>query len=203
MFWCDCSDPVALPLLFKCFLFSPPPCRVEHIVGNLLMQLLLGIPLELVHKGFEVGMVYLAGVLAGGAAPQFSTWWLFQWWCLSGFSDSAPVFHFSPRFFVQFHLWSSQCFGGRFWGRLCPNRGILHECSGGKLVNMHQLLFFPDLHSVHLRIGSVLDVIWLFLVCLSVFPVLLQQQSFFQSTEFPRDDSSPRSVSYSCHCDTG
>jgi len=29
------------------------------------MQLLLGIPLELVHKGFEVGMVYMAGVLAG------------------------------------------------------------------------------------------------------------------------------------------
>ena len=40
-------------------------CRVEHILGNLVMQLLLGIPLELVHKGFEVGMVYLAGVLAG------------------------------------------------------------------------------------------------------------------------------------------
>ncbi|CAL8249595.1 unnamed protein product [Boreogadus saida] len=38
---------------------------VEHILGNLVMQLLLGIPLELVHKGFEVGMVYLAGVLAG------------------------------------------------------------------------------------------------------------------------------------------
>lgn len=38
---------------------------VEHILGNLLMQLLLGIPLELVHKGFEVGMVYMAGVLAG------------------------------------------------------------------------------------------------------------------------------------------
>lgn len=42
-----------------------PPNRVQHIVGNLIMQLLLGIPLELVHKGFEVGMVYLAGVLAG------------------------------------------------------------------------------------------------------------------------------------------
>lgn len=40
-------------------------CSVEHIVGNLVMQLLLGIPLELVHKGFEVGMIYMAGVLAG------------------------------------------------------------------------------------------------------------------------------------------
>lgn len=43
---------------------------VEHIVGNLLMQLLLGVPLELVHKGFEVGMVYMSGVLAG--KPQLS-----------------------------------------------------------------------------------------------------------------------------------
>ncbi|XP_034029991.1 rhomboid-related protein 2 [Thalassophryne amazonica] len=43
---------------------------VEHIVGNLIMQLLLGIPLELVHKGFEVGMVYTAGVLAGSLASS-------------------------------------------------------------------------------------------------------------------------------------
>ncbi|KAG5271399.1 hypothetical protein AALO_G00179270 [Alosa alosa] len=43
---------------------------VQHIMGNLIMQLLLGIPLELVHKGFEVGMVYLAGVLAGSLASS-------------------------------------------------------------------------------------------------------------------------------------
>ncbi|KAM9798448.1 rhomboid-related protein 2 [Neosynchiropus ocellatus] len=43
---------------------------VEHILGNLFMQLLLGIPLELVHKGFEVGMVYMAGVLAGSLASS-------------------------------------------------------------------------------------------------------------------------------------
>lgn len=43
---------------------------VEHIVGNLFMQLLLGIPLELVHKGFEVGMVYLAGVVAGSLSSS-------------------------------------------------------------------------------------------------------------------------------------
>lgn len=50
------------------------PHSVEHILGNLVMQLLLGIPLELVHKGFEVGMVYMAGVLAGGHrhTPPFS-----------------------------------------------------------------------------------------------------------------------------------
>ncbi|KAL1259725.1 hypothetical protein QQF64_010302 [Cirrhinus molitorella] len=43
---------------------------VEHIAGNLLMQLFLGIPLELVHKGFEVGMVYMAGVIAGSLASS-------------------------------------------------------------------------------------------------------------------------------------
>ncbi|XP_048860786.1 rhomboid-related protein 2 [Brienomyrus brachyistius] len=43
---------------------------VQHILGNLLMQLLLGIPLELVHKGFEVGMVYMSGVLAGSLASS-------------------------------------------------------------------------------------------------------------------------------------
>lgn len=43
---------------------------VQHIIGNLVMQLLLGIPLELVHKGFEVGMVYMSGVLAGSLASS-------------------------------------------------------------------------------------------------------------------------------------
>uniref|UniRef100_A0A8B9LVP9 Rhomboid-related protein 2 n=1 Tax=Astyanax mexicanus TaxID=7994 RepID=A0A8B9LVP9_ASTMX len=43
---------------------------IQHIVGNLVLQLLLGIPLELVHKGFEVGMVYLGGVLAGSLASS-------------------------------------------------------------------------------------------------------------------------------------
>ncbi|XP_063343464.1 rhomboid-related protein 2 [Pelmatolapia mariae] len=43
---------------------------VQHILGNLLMQLVVGIALELVHKGFEVGMVYLSGVLAGSLASS-------------------------------------------------------------------------------------------------------------------------------------
>ncbi|XP_014397092.1 PREDICTED: rhomboid-related protein 2 isoform X3 [Myotis brandtii] len=37
---------------------------VQHILGNLIMQLALGIPLEMVHKGLRVGLVYLAGVIA-------------------------------------------------------------------------------------------------------------------------------------------
>lgn len=47
------------------------------------MQLLLGIPLELVHKGFEVGIVYLAGVLAGERCHSCSEMGL-KWF----FSDS-------------------------------------------------------------------------------------------------------------------
>lgn len=49
--------------------YSSVLISVQHILGNLVMQLLLGIPLELVHKGFEVGMVYLSGVLAGEHTP--------------------------------------------------------------------------------------------------------------------------------------
>ncbi|XP_023556815.1 rhomboid-related protein 2 [Octodon degus] len=43
---------------------------VQHIVANLFMQLLLGIPLEMVYKGFRVGLVYLAGVMAGSLATS-------------------------------------------------------------------------------------------------------------------------------------
>ncbi|XP_004678881.1 PREDICTED: rhomboid-related protein 2 [Condylura cristata] len=43
---------------------------VQHILGNLIMQLILGIPLEMVHKGLRVGLVYLAGVIAGSLASS-------------------------------------------------------------------------------------------------------------------------------------
>ncbi|XP_060062156.1 rhomboid-related protein 2 [Erinaceus europaeus] len=43
---------------------------VQHILGNLVMQLALGIPLEMVHKGLRVGLVYLAGVIAGSLASS-------------------------------------------------------------------------------------------------------------------------------------
>ncbi|XP_053067768.1 rhomboid-related protein 2 isoform X3 [Acinonyx jubatus] len=43
---------------------------VQHILGNLVMQLMLGIPLEMVHKGLRVGLVYLAGVIAGSLASS-------------------------------------------------------------------------------------------------------------------------------------
>lgn len=79
---------------------------MEHILGNLLMQLLLGIPLELVHKGFEVGMVYLAGVLAGKTpwSPPTSD-------CSTPGRLTSAGLHlnfsgclFVLRFFGEFHL---------------------------------------------------------------------------------------------------
>lgn len=39
--------------------------RVFHLLVNLLVQILLGIPLEMVHKWWRVLIVYFAGVLAG------------------------------------------------------------------------------------------------------------------------------------------
>ncbi|XP_033878422.2 rhomboid-related protein 2-like isoform X2 [Acipenser ruthenus] len=43
---------------------------VQHILGNVFLQLLLGIQLELVHKGLRVGLVYIAGVIAGSLASS-------------------------------------------------------------------------------------------------------------------------------------
>ena len=39
-----------------------------HILMNLLIQLLLGIPLELVHKAWRIMLIYLLGALMGSLA---------------------------------------------------------------------------------------------------------------------------------------
>lgn len=41
-----------------------------HIVNNVVMQLLLGILLEMVHKWWRVLVIYFAGVLAGSLATS-------------------------------------------------------------------------------------------------------------------------------------
>ncbi|KAK2142228.1 hypothetical protein LSH36_983g00006 [Paralvinella palmiformis] len=60
-----------------CPLYSPliysPARRYEawsytHLIFNLIFQLLLGIPLEMVHKWWRIGIVYTLGVLAGSLA---------------------------------------------------------------------------------------------------------------------------------------
>ena len=39
--------------------------RYVHITTNMLVQLLVGLPLELVHRWWRIAIVYLSGVLAG------------------------------------------------------------------------------------------------------------------------------------------
>lgn len=43
-----------------------------HIFFNLLVQLILGLPLEMVHKWWRVGLVYLLGVIAGSLGSSIS-----------------------------------------------------------------------------------------------------------------------------------
>ncbi|XP_012224625.1 rhomboid-related protein 2 isoform X2 [Linepithema humile] len=45
---------------------------IFHLVVNLLVQILLGIPLEMVHKWWRVLMIYIAGVVAGSLGTSVS-----------------------------------------------------------------------------------------------------------------------------------
>ncbi|XP_047516837.1 rhomboid-related protein 2 isoform X3 [Pieris napi] len=46
--------------------------NVVHLLVNLLVQLFLGVPLEMVHKWWRVVLVYLAGVAAGSLATSLA-----------------------------------------------------------------------------------------------------------------------------------
>jgi len=46
--------------------------RQTHLTVNLIVQLLLGVPLEMVHRGWRVVLIYLSGVLAGSLATSVS-----------------------------------------------------------------------------------------------------------------------------------
>lgn len=39
--------------------------RVEHLGLNVVLQLLVGVPLEMVHGATRIALVYVAGVVAG------------------------------------------------------------------------------------------------------------------------------------------
>ncbi|XP_078490853.1 rhomboid-related protein 2-like isoform X1 [Ciona intestinalis] len=43
---------------------------IEHILGNVVLQLMFGLPLEMVHKSYRVAIVYMSGVLAGSLASS-------------------------------------------------------------------------------------------------------------------------------------
>lgn len=46
--------------------------RQTHLTVNLIVQILLGIPLEMVHRGWRVVLIYLSGVFAGSLATSVS-----------------------------------------------------------------------------------------------------------------------------------
>lgn len=46
----------------------PPMARLEQLGFNALLQLMIGVPLEMVHGLLRISLLYLAGVLAGEAA---------------------------------------------------------------------------------------------------------------------------------------
>lgn len=76
-------------IYFSCY-------RIEHLSLNMAMQLLVGVPLEMVHGALRIGLVYVCGVLAGRCVASLSL-------CypgtktqtdMAGFSLSAPsLFH--------------------------------------------------------------------------------------------------------------
>ena len=46
--------------------------RIEHLGLNVVLQLLVGVPLEMVHGATRIGLVYVAGVVAGRqVGPEF------------------------------------------------------------------------------------------------------------------------------------
>jgi membrane associated rhomboid family serine protease len=47
-------------------------CRWVHVVNNVVMQLFLGVLLEMVHKWWRVLIVYTAGVVAGSLATSLT-----------------------------------------------------------------------------------------------------------------------------------
>ena len=47
------------------FIFFLGRFRWLHLLFNLLVQVLVGLPLEMVHGSMRIGAVYMAGVLAG------------------------------------------------------------------------------------------------------------------------------------------
>lgn len=47
-------------------------CRWLHLLFNLGVQLVVGLPLEMVHGSLRIAAVYMAGVLAGETFPTIS-----------------------------------------------------------------------------------------------------------------------------------
>lgn len=51
--------------------------RVFHLAVNLMVQIMLGVPLEMVHRWWRVLLIYLAGVVAGSLGTSVSDPYVF------------------------------------------------------------------------------------------------------------------------------
>ncbi|KAH9497203.1 Rhomboid- protein 3 [Dermatophagoides farinae] len=56
--------------VWRFFLYMVLHAGWLHLIFNLLVQLLVGLPLEMVHGSVRIGVVYMAGVLAGSLATS-------------------------------------------------------------------------------------------------------------------------------------
>ncbi|PSN39431.1 Rhomboid-related protein 3 [Blattella germanica] len=77
----DANGPVALKLMYTPFrrfeawrylTYMFVHVGVIHLVVNLLVQLLLGVPLEMVHRWWRVLIIYFAGVVAGSLGTSIT-----------------------------------------------------------------------------------------------------------------------------------
>ena len=74
-----------------------------HMFFNIVIQLILGIPLEMVHKWWRVGIVYLSGVVAGSLGASISDPFSY----LAGASGGVYALisaHLASVVIVSFHL---------------------------------------------------------------------------------------------------
>lgn len=77
-------------IYFSCY-------RIEHLSLNMAMQLLVGVPLEMVHGALRIGLVYVCGVLAGRCVASLSL-------CYSGTKTQTDMAGFSLSAPSLFHL---------------------------------------------------------------------------------------------------
>lgn len=85
------------------FLYFPPH-RLRHLTFNIFIQVVVGLPLEMVHGSVRVSLIYMAGVLAGKA----------------NFCHSIRISNRSfIRFFRHIRVWTKVNARGGFGRCLC------------------------------------------------------------------------------------
>lgn len=58
--------------IWRYFTYALIHAGFYHVLFNVVVQLALGIPLELIHKGWRVAIVYISGIVSGSLAASIS-----------------------------------------------------------------------------------------------------------------------------------